>query len=119
MTGVLYFVINFLTGAFRSRISLLLEIAALRHQLSLYQWAQRRPAITSSDRLIWSLLARLWWGWRGALYFVRSRTVILLWLLKTPFVAENQGFRSGSGDGYGVKPPRAAESILGCFEPGI
>ena len=77
MTGVLYFVINFLTGAFRSRVSLQLEIAALHHQLSLYQRAQRRPAITSSDRLIWSLLARLWWGWRGALYFVRPRTVIL------------------------------------------
>ena len=64
-------------GAFRSRLSLQLEIAALRHQLSLYQRAQRRPAIASSDRLLWSVLARLWRGWRGALFFVQPRTVIL------------------------------------------
>ncbi len=72
-----FFVINFLMGAFRSRLSLQLEITALRHQLSLYQRAQRRPAIASSDRLLWSVLARLWRGWRGALFFVQPRTVIL------------------------------------------
>ncbi len=64
-------------GAFRSRLSLQFEIAALRHRLSLYQRAQRRPAIASSDRLLWSILARLWRGWRGALFFVQPRTVIL------------------------------------------
>jgi transposase InsO family protein len=77
MNRVPSFVINFLMGAFRSRLSLQLEIAALRHQLSLYQRAQRRPAIASSDRLLWSILARLWRGWRGALFFVQPRTVIL------------------------------------------
>ena len=77
MNRVPSFVINFLMGAFRSRLSLQLEIAALRHQLSLYQRMQRRPAIASSDRLLWSILARLWRGWRGALFFVRPRTVIL------------------------------------------
>ena len=64
-------------GAFRSRLSLQLEIAALHHQLSLYQRALRRPAIASSDRLLWSVLARLWRGWRGALVIVQPRTVIL------------------------------------------
>ncbi len=64
-------------GAFRSRLSLQLEITALRHQLSLYQRAQRRPAIASSDRLLWSILARLWRGWPGALFFVQPRTIIL------------------------------------------
>ena len=63
-------------GAFCSRLSLQSENAALRHQLSVYRRAQRRPAIASSDRLLWSLLARLWHGWRGALFFVRPRTVI-------------------------------------------
>jgi hypothetical protein len=63
----LSFVINFLTGTFHSRLSLQLEIAALRHQLSLYRQAQRRPAIASSDRLLWSILARLWRGWRTKL----------------------------------------------------
>ena len=77
MNRVPSFVINFLMGAFRSRLSLQLEIAALRHQLSLYQRMQRRPAIASSDRLLWSVLAHLWRGWRGALFFVQPRTVIL------------------------------------------
>ncbi len=76
MNSVPSFVITFMMGAFRSRMSLQLEIAALRHQLSLYQRAQRRPAIASSDRFLWSLLARLWRGWRNALYFVQPRTVI-------------------------------------------
>ncbi len=77
MNCISFFVINFIMGAFRSRLSLQLEIAALRHQLSVYQRGQRRPAIASSDRLLWSILARLWRGWRGALFFVQPRTVIL------------------------------------------
>ena len=77
MNHISFFAIDFLMGAFRSRLSLQLEIAALHHQLSLYQRAQRRPAIASSDRLLWSVLARLWRGWRGALFIVQPRTVIL------------------------------------------
>ena len=77
MNHISFFAIDFLMGAFRSRVSLQLEIAALHHQLSLYQRAQRRPAIASSDRLLWSVLARLWRGWRGALFIVQPRTVIL------------------------------------------
>ena len=77
MNCISFFAINFLMGAFRSRLSLQFENAALRHQLSLYQRAQQRPAIASSDRLLWSVLARLWRGWRGALFFVQPRTVIL------------------------------------------
>ena len=77
MNRVFSFVIDFLMGTFRSRLSLQLEIAALRHQLALYQRAQRRPAMASGDRLLWSVLARLWRGWRGALFIVQPRTVIL------------------------------------------
>ena len=76
MNPVPTFVIDTLTGAVRSRLSLQLEIAALRHQLSLYRRAERRPPIAPGDRLLWSLLARLWRGWRGALFFVQPRTVI-------------------------------------------
>lgn len=64
-------------GAFRSRLSLQSENAALRHQLSVYRRAQRRPAIACGDRLFQSLLARLWHGWRGALFIVQPWTVIL------------------------------------------
>ncbi len=73
MNRISFFVIDFLMGAFRSRFSLQLEIAALCHQLSLYRRAQRHPR----DRLLWSVIARLWRGWRGALFIVRPRTVIL------------------------------------------
>jgi hypothetical protein len=52
MNSAFSFMITFLMGAFRSRLSLQLEIAALRHQLSLYRRAQRRPAIASGDRLL-------------------------------------------------------------------
>ncbi len=76
MNCISSFVISFVMSAVRSRLSLQLEIAALHHQLSVYQRAQRRPAIASSDRLLWSILARLWRGWRGALFFVQPRTVI-------------------------------------------
>ena len=55
MNAVFSFVITFLMGAFRSRLSLQLEIAALRNQLSMYQRTQRRPVIASNDRFLWSL----------------------------------------------------------------
>jgi len=77
MKSVTSFVISFLVGTFRSRLSLQSENAALRHQLSVYRRALRRPVTTAGDRLLWSLLARLWLGWRGALFFVQPRTVIL------------------------------------------
>ncbi len=70
------FVISFLMSVLRSRLSLQLEVAALRHQLSVYQGTQRRPPISSSDRLLWSILARVWSGWRKALFFVQPRTVL-------------------------------------------
>ena len=50
MNCISFFVIDFLVGAFRSRLSLQLEIAALRHQLSHYQRPQQRPAVAPSDR---------------------------------------------------------------------
>lgn len=77
MKSAASFVVCFLMGALRSRLSLQSENAALRHQLSLYRREQRRPVIAPGDRLLWSLLARLWRGWRGALFFVQPRTVIL------------------------------------------
>jgi len=52
MNRISFFVIDFLVGAFCSRLSLQLEITALRHQRSLYQRAQRRAAVTPSDRLL-------------------------------------------------------------------
>lgn len=68
--------IMFLIGTFRSRLYLQLEIAALRHQLSVYQRPNRRLIVDQSDRWLWSFLAWFWRDWRTALFFVQPRTVI-------------------------------------------
>jgi len=62
MSQVTSFVICFLMGALRSRLSLQLEVAALGHRLSVYQGTQRRPPISSSDRLLWSIITSVWSG---------------------------------------------------------
>ena len=46
----------------RSRLSLQLEIVALRHQLAVYQRTTNRPQISSGDRILWSWLASRWTG---------------------------------------------------------
>ncbi len=60
----------------RSRLSLQLEIVALRHQLAVYQRTTKRLQIGPGDRILWSWLSRRWSGWRGALVFVQTGTVI-------------------------------------------
>jgi putative transposase len=60
----------------RSRVSLQLEIVALRHQLAVYQRTTKRPQISSGDRILWSWLSCCWSGWRDALVFVQTGTVI-------------------------------------------
>ena len=75
MVRLLYFLLSLLTATLRSRLSLQLEIAALRHQLSTYRLNGQRPHITQPDRLLWSILAKLWSQWHTALYFVQPRTI--------------------------------------------
>ena len=72
---LIHFLLALLTSSLRTRLLLQLEIAALRHQLSLYQVKGQRPRIAPVDRLLWSVVARLWSGWRRALFFVQPRTV--------------------------------------------
>ncbi len=60
----------------RSRAALQLEILALRHQLGVLQRSVKRPKLTSSDRLLWVWLCRIWSDWRSALIIVRPDTVI-------------------------------------------
>ena len=63
-------------SGFRSRLSLQFEIVALRHQLTVYQRTAQRPRISHGDRVVWSWMARRWSGWRAALVFVQTGTVI-------------------------------------------
>ncbi len=72
------FVLFFLSSVFstvRSRLSLQMEIAALRHQLSVYQRSGQKPRIKASDRILWSYIARVHRGWKAFLIFVQPRTV--------------------------------------------
>jgi transposase InsO family protein len=76
MVRLVCFLLALLGTTFRTRRSLQIEVAALRHQLLLYQASGKRPHITSADRLLWSIVARAWNEWRNALLFVQPRTVV-------------------------------------------
>ena len=77
MQSLLLALAHFLSTAFRRRLSLQLEVVALRHQLAVYERSRpRRFRIEPGDRVLWSLLARLWPAWRQALRFVQTRTVL-------------------------------------------
>ncbi len=66
--------VNTLTGFFltlvvlplRTRLSMQLEILALRHQLAVYQQSGVRPRIKPVDRLLWAWLSKVWSDWRNA-----------------------------------------------------
>ena len=75
MKPILCAFIAFLTILLRSRLSLQIEIVALRHQLAVYGRSARRPRIHPGDRILWCWIARLWCSWRDALMFVRPATV--------------------------------------------
>jgi hypothetical protein len=66
----------FLRGFFRSRLSMQLEIVALRHQLAVYQRTTQQPRLRAGDRFLWSWLSRVWSGWRETLVLVQPQTVI-------------------------------------------
>jgi len=66
-----------LSSIFRSRAALELENLALRHQIAvLRRTAAKRLKLTSTDRLLWICLSRLWRGWHSALTIVKPETVI-------------------------------------------
>lgn len=65
-----------LRHVFSARIDLLLENAALRQQLVIYQRSSARPRLTTVDRLIWILLSLSWLRWRSALLIVQPATVV-------------------------------------------
>jgi putative transposase len=75
MIRLIQFILILVTTSARSRLSLQVENSALRHQLSIYRKSGQRPRIRPADRLLWSVMSRLWLGWRAALFFVQPRTV--------------------------------------------
>ena len=71
MKNVLISVVAALTCFVRSRAAVAIEVAALRHQLAVYQNSGVRPRIKTADRVFWSWLSKAWSGWRDVLVFVQ------------------------------------------------
>jgi transposase InsO family protein len=76
MKPVVRALIAFLISMVRSRLSLQVEILALRHQLAVYQRSTRGPHLRPSDRILWSWLSRAWSRWRDVVLFVQPATVL-------------------------------------------
>src|SRR5436309_12552751 len=76
MAAVVSAFLGALGALFRSRVSLQVEIVALRHQLAVYQGRVRRPHLCPADRILWAWRSRQWATWRDALVFVQPATVI-------------------------------------------
>ena len=62
--------------AFCCRRDLLLENLALRQQLVLMKQRDPRPQVSTSDKLFWVILRRLWPQWKRALILVQPETVV-------------------------------------------
>ena len=67
---------SLLRDLLRSRLSMQIEILALRHQLGVYQRTAKGPPIRAADRILWSWLSRHWSRWREVLVFLQPETVI-------------------------------------------
>ncbi len=76
MKPIIGALLAFLSIMLRSRVSLQLEIVALRHQIMVFQRSATRPRIKRGDRIIWSWIALRWSGWRDALVIVQPAIVI-------------------------------------------
>jgi len=50
MTHLIQFLFSLIASSARTRLSLQLEVATLRHQLSLYRTERRKPRVSSADR---------------------------------------------------------------------
>ena len=59
-----------------SRRDLLLENLALRQQLAVLKQRNSHPRVSTSDKLFWVILRRLWPGWKQALILVQPETVV-------------------------------------------
>jgi hypothetical protein len=64
MKAILRALIELVVSFVWSRVSLLVEIVALRHQLAVYQRTIRRPVVRASDRIFWAWLPGIGAGGR-------------------------------------------------------
>jgi len=73
---MLKLIVELVLAVFRNRQALVLENAALRHQIEVLQRNSCRPALRWRDRAFWDILSCLWPDWRRSLYIVQPETVI-------------------------------------------
>jgi putative transposase len=66
----------FFKATLSGRCNLALENLALRQQLAILKRTEKRPAISTKDRLFWVWLSRIWSEWRAHLLIVKPDTVI-------------------------------------------
>src|SRR5438132_4499108 len=65
-----------LRSTIRTQRELALENLALRQQVAVWKVRQPRPQLTTTDRIFWVVLSRLWKSWRNSLRMVRPETVV-------------------------------------------
>src|SRR4029453_14193560 len=53
-----------------------IENTALRMQIAAFQRQEKRPLLTTFDRVFWITLRRLWSDWRHPLMYVQADTVV-------------------------------------------
>jgi len=73
---MLNLILQFLLSVFRTRQALILENAALRHQIDVLQRNSGRPNLRWRDRAFWDVLCSIWPDWRKSLYIVQPDTVV-------------------------------------------
>jgi putative transposase len=76
MRELLSLLFCFFKASLRGRCNLAFENLALRQQLAILKRSQKRPAISTKDRLFWVWLSRIWSEWRAPLLIVKPDTVI-------------------------------------------
>jgi putative transposase len=66
--------LGLLQASLRTRIRLVVENLALRHQLAVLKRSVKRALIEDSDRIFWILLRRTFKEWRDCLHFLKPDT---------------------------------------------
>jgi putative transposase len=75
VASVVFSLLHSLRFIVRSRLSLHLEILALRHQLAVVNRSRRpRLRFTPVDRLLWVWFSPSWRRWRSTIHIVKPET---------------------------------------------
>ncbi len=69
--------IFFISPLFKTRFGLQTENLALRHQLCIFQRSVKSPKIRPADRVLWSLLSRVWSDWKEESDYRRGKVVAI------------------------------------------